>query len=165
MGFFNGLLNSRIALEPANTAGKVVYFATILHAQKLKVAALLDSDAAGDRAAQQENLVHTVGNKAIIRTKDAYTGSVSKPEIEDLLRETLIQVAKNDLGTDVTATAVSQPGRPIVDVFDDEISGFSKYKLAKAYLRWTRQHEANDLTSNERTQWKSLIESINKALK
>ena len=35
-------LNEKIALIPANTAGKVVYFATILHAHKLKVAALLD---------------------------------------------------------------------------------------------------------------------------
>lgn len=56
-------LNEKIALVFANTAGKVVYYATILHAHKLKVAALLDSDAAGDQAAQQENLVHTLGNK------------------------------------------------------------------------------------------------------
>ena len=44
-------LNEKIAMVPANTAGKVVYYATILHAQKLKVAAMLDSDAAGDSAA------------------------------------------------------------------------------------------------------------------
>ena len=41
-------LNERIALVPAASAGKVVYYATILYAQKLKVAALLDSDSAGD---------------------------------------------------------------------------------------------------------------------
>ena len=46
-------LNEKIALLPANTAGKVVYFATILHANNLKVAALLDSDNAGDQAAKQ----------------------------------------------------------------------------------------------------------------
>ena len=34
-------LNQKIALVPAKSAGKVVYFATILHAHKLKVAALL----------------------------------------------------------------------------------------------------------------------------
>ena len=43
-------LSENIALIPANTAGKVVYFATILHAQSLKVAALLDSDNAGEQA-------------------------------------------------------------------------------------------------------------------
>lgn len=50
-------LNEKIALVPAGDAGKVVYYATILHAQKLKVAALLDSDSAGDQAAQQDVLV------------------------------------------------------------------------------------------------------------
>jgi hypothetical protein len=50
-------LNEKIALQPAGDAGKVVYYAIILHAQKLKVAALLDSDAAGDQAAQRDVLV------------------------------------------------------------------------------------------------------------
>ena len=105
-------LNEKIALVPASSAGKVVYFATILHAQKLKVAALLDSDGGGDQAAQQEVLVHTLGNKRILRTKDSYAGTVTTPEIEDLLRETLVQVAKSELGWDVIATASAQPGRP-----------------------------------------------------
>lgn len=50
-------LNDKIALVPAQSAGKVVYFATILYAHKLKVAALLDSDNAGDQAARQDILV------------------------------------------------------------------------------------------------------------
>ncbi|MDP2360631.1 MAG: AAA family ATPase [bacterium] len=158
-------LDEKIALIFANSAGKVVYYATILHAHKLKVAALLDSDAAGDQAAQQDTLVHTLGNKKILRTKDTYTGKVTKPEIEDLLRETLVKIAFDDLGWDVKATAASQDVRPIADIFADKISGFSKYKLAKAFLRWTREHEASDLTEEERTQWKKLIEAINKALK
>ena len=41
-------LNEKIALLPTEVAGKVVYFVTILHAQSLKVAALLDSDNAGE---------------------------------------------------------------------------------------------------------------------
>jgi hypothetical protein len=47
---------------------------------------LLDSDAAGDQAAQQENLFILLGNKNILRTKDFVSG-VAKAEIEDLLRE------------------------------------------------------------------------------
>ncbi|HAF03388.1 MAG TPA: OLD family endonuclease, partial [Spartobacteria bacterium] len=90
-------LNEKIALVPASGTGKIVYWATILHAHKLKVAALLDSDMAGDQAAYQEILVHTLGNKAVLRTKDAYSGAVEKPAVEDLLRKTLIDVAKNDL--------------------------------------------------------------------
>ena len=158
-------LDEKIALVFANSAGKVVYYATILHAHKLKVAALLDSDTAGDQAAQQDTLVHTLGNKKILRTKDSYSGKVSKPEIEDVLRETLVLVARDDLGWDVTEKAAAQESRPLVDVFTSEIAEFSKYKLAKAFLRWARDHEASDLTDGERKQWLTLIASINKALK
>lgn len=158
-------LNDKIALVHAGSAGKVVYYATILHAQKLKVAALLDSDAAGDQAAQQESLVSTLGNKAILRTKDVYSGEVVKPEIEDLLRDTLIQVAKEVLNWDICDTAIKQPKRPVIDIFVAEIQGFSKYKLAKAFLNWAREHEASDLTQTEQKQWSMLVDLINKALK
>lgn len=157
-------LNDKIALVFANSAGKVVYYATILYAHNLKVAALLDSDAAGDQAAQQENLVHTLGNKNIIRTKDFVSG-VPKAEIEDLLRETLISIVKAEYSIDTKSKAISQPNRPIIDIFSSEVSGFSKYKLAKAFIRWTKTHEAKDLTTDEQINMKSLIQHINKALK
>jgi hypothetical protein len=158
-------LNNKISLIPAGSAGKVVYYATILYAQGLKVAALLDSDAAGDQAAQQDVLVHTLGNKNILRTKDVYIGEIVKPEIEDLLRHTLVDIAKKDLNWDIEKKANLQSKRPIVDIFSSEITDFSKYKLSKAFLRWARNHEYSDLTSEEQTQWKGLIENINRALK
>jgi AAA ATPase-like protein len=157
-------LPENIALVPANAAGKVVYFATILHAQRLKVAALLDSDAAGEQAAHQEVLAHTLGNKAILRTRDAYRGAVKAPEIEDTLRTTLVGLAKADLGWDVEAIANAQTERPILDIFAEQIADFSKYRLAKAFLRWTRAHEAADLTGDEREQWIRLLQSIARAL-
>ena len=157
-------LNERIALVPAGTAGKVAYFATILHAQGLKVAALLDSDNAGNQAANQDTLIHTLGNKCILRTKEFMKSPINGCEIEDLLRETLITVAINDLGWDVSDTAKSNPAKPIVKVFK-RIRGFSKYRLAKAFLKWARNHSAADLTQGERDQWKTLVESANKALK
>lgn len=158
-------LNSKIALVIASTAGKVVYFATILFAHNLKVAALLDSDSAGDRAAEQDTLVHTLGNKNILRTKDSYGGDVGKPEIEDLLRETLVQVGKDECGWDVEAIATSQPSRPIVDIFSEVAKDFSKYKLAKAFLRWSRSHTYEELSATEREQWAKLFAVVNKALK
>ena len=158
-------LNEKIALLPANTAGKVVYFATILHANNLKVAALLDSDNAGDQAAKQETLVHTLGNKNILRTADFCPGAVSKSEIEDMLRNTLITVAKSSLGWDISEVAAKQPHRPIADIFTAEIDCFSKYRLAKAYIRWTREHTAADLTKAEHNSWIDLIKGVNKALK
>lgn len=157
-------LNEKIALVFANSAGKVVYYATILFAHNLKVAALLDSDAAGDQAAQQENLVHTLGNKNILRTKDFVAG-INKPEIEDLLRTTLVSIVKTEYGIDTEAIVTSQPTRPIIDIFSKEIPDFSKYKLAKAFIKWTRTNDASALTQDEQTAWKNLIQHINKALK
>ena len=158
-------LNQKVALLPANAAGKVVYFATILHANNLKVAALLDSDNAGDQAAKQDTLIHTLGNKNILRTGDVCPGAITKPEIEDLLRKTLVAIAQSELGWDVTKVATTQPQRAIADIFAAEISDFSKYRLAKAYLRWTREHSASDLTEDERSSWVELIKRVNRALK
>ncbi|MBN9493068.1 AAA family ATPase [bacterium] len=158
-------LNDKIALIPANTASKVVYFATILHANHLKVAALLDSDAAGENAAKQDTLIHTLGNRNILRAADFCQGSISKPEIEDLLRDTLVKIGAQELGWDVSSVAAEQPTRPIVDIFATEFRDFSKYHLAKAYVRWTREHVAAELTEAERKAWGDLIDGINKALK
>lgn len=157
--------NDKIALVFANSAGKVVYYATILYAHHLKVAALLDSDAAGDQAAKQETLTHTLGNKNIMRTKDYCDNNITHPEIEDLLRDTLVALVKDEYKVDVTATVTAQPNRPIIDVFTEKVPDFSKYKLAKAYVRWTRSHEAKDLTEKEHNQWKKLIQDVNKVLK
>ncbi len=158
-------LDEKIALVPAGNAGKVVYFATILHAHKLKVAALLDSDSAGDQAAKQEALVHALGQRAILRTKDFYTGPVQKAEIEDLLRDSLVVIAKSELGWDVADAAGASPSQGIVSVFERSIQDFSKYKLAKAFLRWTRNHAAPDLRSHERECVNKLFAHINKLLK
>ncbi|MBX3629614.1 MAG: hypothetical protein KF908_06775 [Nitrosomonas sp.] len=66
---------------------------------------------------------------------------------------------------DVSKQAVEQAERPIVSIFTNEIDQFSKYKLAKAYVRWTRANELGALTEVERSQWRSLFESINRILK
>jgi energy-coupling factor transporter ATP-binding protein EcfA2 len=158
-------LLDKIALLPAGNAGKVVYYATILHAHKLKVAALLDSDAAGDQAAKQETLIHALGQKSILRTKDDYSGSVDKPEIEDLLRDTLIEVAKQELGNDIAAAAAARPNDSIVKILAKEVGDFSKYKLAKAFLRWSKARDLTNFPQHEIDQWKALIERINRALK
>lgn len=157
-------INDKIALVFANSAGKVVYYATILYAHHLKVAALLDSDAAGNQAAQQDSLVHTLGNKNILRTKD-FCNAIVQSEIEDLLRETLVAIVKEEYGVDVAQKVSTQANRPIIDILTKEVPGFSKYKLAKAYVKWTRSHEAKDLSNTERSQWRNLIQTINKALK
>ena len=159
-------LDNTIALLPANCATKVVYYATILHAQNLKIAALLDSDAEGDLAAKQETLINALGHKRILRTKDVYSGNVKNVEIEDLFRETLLGIAKEQLGWDAFDIAQKQEKRPIVDILNAVVKNdFSKYKLAKAFLRWSRDHNLNDLREIEIENAQNLIEKINKALK
>jgi predicted ATPase len=159
-------LNSKIALVPANTASKVVYFATILVAHNLKVAALLDSDNAGDQAAKQDVLVHRLGAKRILRTTDFTVPPVPKAEIEDLLRDTLIKVASSDLGIDISTEATASPTTPVIDLLTRKGGpSFSKYKLAKAYVKWTRDHSSTDLSEAERNGWSKLINAINAALK
>ncbi|MES2062581.1 MAG: AAA family ATPase [Bacteroidota bacterium] len=157
-------LDDKIALVFANSAGKVVYYATILHAHNLKIAALLDSDSAGDQAAQQEHLVHALGNKNILRTKD-YCAGIPKAEVEDLLRDTLVKIVATEYGKDVSSISTSQSTRPIVDIFTKEITGFSKYKLAKAFVNWTRANDSSALTEIEKQQWQKLFQTINKVLK
>lgn len=158
-------INEQISLIPANCASKVVYFATILHAQNLKIAALLDSDAEGELAAKQDTLVNAVGAKRILRTKDAYTGQVPNAEIEDILRDTLLSIAKNECGWDAIAIAQTQPKRPVVDIIKSVAkTDFSKYKLSKAFIRWSRDHSLNDLQPQEVAQAEQLVAKINKAL-
>jgi predicted ATP-dependent endonuclease of OLD family len=162
----NVALNDKIALVPANTASKIVYFATILTSHNLKVAALLDSDNAGDQAAHQEILVHRLGNKRILRTSDFTLPKIEKAEVEDLLRDTLVQVAISELNWDITSAIASAPDKPIIDLFQKVIGKeFSKYKLSKAFLKWSRDHVASDLTKPEIEGCDRLINAINSALK
>jgi len=157
-------LKRAVALVPAASASKVVYYATLLVSQNLKVAALLDSDQAGEQAANQDELVRLLNKRQILRTKDYVASTVTGPEIEDLLRDTLVTVAKDDLGWDVTATATAQPSRRIVDIFTTEITGFSKYKLVRAFIRWLAAHDITELSQDEQAAVTRLFADINRAL-
>ena len=158
-------LDERIATVPAGGASKVVYFATLLRSQELQVAALLDSDTAGESAATQDDFVRLMPRRAIHRAKDFYSGQATHPETEDLLRETLLAIASAGLGWDVVATAQAQPTRGIVEIFAAEAPGFSKYKLAKAFVSWSSTHTVADLTEQERADWQKLIEAVDASLR
>ena len=94
-----------------------------------------------------------------------FTPDRSESLVEDLLRDTLVKIAKDVLGWDVAKTATAQPLLPIIKIFEAKIQDFSKYKLAKAYVRWSRDHDASELQEVERSQWSGLIAKINAALK
>lgn len=153
-----------VGLVPASSASKVIYYTTILISQRLRAAALLDSDQAGETAAKQDELIRLLTQKRILRTKDCYAGSVRKPEVEDLLRQTLVEVARAELGWDVSTSASAQAQRPIIDIFSDEIPGFSKYKLVRAFIRWLTTHDVSELDATEQSNVEKLFEAINRAL-
>lgn len=68
-------------------------------------------------------------------------------------------------GVDAITVAQAQPQRPVVDVIKSVAkTDFSKYKLAKAFIRWSRDHSMTDLQTDEIAQAEKLIEKINKAL-
>jgi predicted ATPase len=75
-------LKKSISLVPAAGASKVIYYVTLLTSQSLKVAALLDSDQAGDNAAKQDELVQLLSGKKILRTKDYCDASSCAPSFD-----------------------------------------------------------------------------------
>lgn len=156
-------LDKEVALVPAGSASKVVYYSTILTSQDLTVAALLDSDTAGDKAAEQEALWQLLSNKRILRTGDHITG-VQRAEIEDLLRGSLGLVARDECGWDSVSTITEQPQRPIIEILTSEHKGVSKWKLARAFVRWLATNGVDALTGEERDSWKSLATAVNNAL-
>lgn len=159
-------LEDAVTIIPAGDAGKVVYHAAVLNAQRLRVAALFDSDAAGVQAASNETLTHILKSKQILRVADFYTGDVSNPETEDLLRETLLVVARDDLGIDAVELGAKQPKRPVCDLLTEAGSGaFSKYRLGKAFIRWMRQHGWSDLATGEQKAMGALFAAVNKGTK
>ncbi len=155
-------LDKTISLLPASGAGKVVYYATVLHASKLKVAALLDGEMSPDQAVHQERLVNALGNKSILRTKDVYDGPLERPAVEDLLRDTLMNLTREKLNWRVPEH--NDPKRSVVEMLKSENPDFSKYRLAKTFVHWTRENGASNLSETERESWKKLIASINGAL-
>ena len=67
---------------------------------------------------------------------------------------------------DAINVAQIQVKRPIVNILESVAKEeFSKYKLAKAFIRWSGEHELGDLKLCEIEQAEKLIEKINKALK
>jgi len=125
---------------------------------------MLDSDQAGDKAAEQDELVAMLDKKRILRTKDFAPGTVKGPEIEDLLRETLVEVARDRCGWDVEQIAAAQPRRRLVDILTKEVTGFSKLKLARAFMTWLGENGFEGLTTDEQEAVNKFFTTINKAL-
>ncbi len=157
-------LDDDVALIPAGDASKIVYHASVLHSRDWQVAALFDSDVSGTAAAEDEAFVHLMKKERIYVVGDFYDGPVRQPELEDLLRDTLLRVARDELGIDAYERAAAQPSRSVCDLLGDGIGrSFSKHRLAKAFIRWMRNRGWPDLSERERYVLQELFEAVNQA--
>ena len=161
---FDKNLDQNIALLPVGTSAKISYYASMLSNNDLKTVALLDSDSAGDKAAQQEVVVHALGTKNILRTKEFLSREIKNSEIEDIIRETLASIFFTEYAIQISSEDLAS-NKAIVDIFKKADPKFSKFKLSKAFLNWAREHSSKDLTQDEIRNCEKLLESINRRLK
>ncbi|MDV7495561.1 AAA family ATPase [Acinetobacter baumannii] len=161
---FDKNLDPSIALLPVGTSAKISYYASMLGNNDLKTVALLDSDAAGDKAAEQDTVIHSLGAKNILRTKEFLQKEIKNSEIEDIIRETLAQIFTAKYQIDISEEDKNSD-KAIVDIFKKLKKDFSKAQMAKAFLAWARDHSYHDLSHEEKQNCQKLIEAINKRLK
>lgn len=156
-------LDEKIALLPVGSSSKISYYANILYNNELKIVALLDSDGAGDKAANEEILVYTVGNKNILRVADFCSNEIQGGEVEDIIRNTLFKVFSNYSENKISEED-KKSSKSLVDILKKADKNFSKYKLAKEFLKWSKEHNINDLEESEKNNCQKLIDTINKRL-
>ncbi|ENW06974.1 AAA family ATPase [Acinetobacter beijerinckii] len=161
---FDKNLDPSIALLPVGTSAKISYYASMLSNNDLKTLALLDSDVAGDKAAEQDTVIYSLGAKNILRTKEFLSEEIKNSEIEDIIRETLVNIFKDQYQIDILDEEITSD-KPIIDIFKKAKKDFSKAQLAKAFLSWAKNHSSADLSTAEQVNCKHLIDTINKKLK
>lgn len=161
---FDKNLDQNIALLPVGTSSKISYYASMLSNNDLKTVALLDSDNAGDKAATQDTVIHSLGAKNILRTQEFLSREIKNSEIEDIIRETLASIFFTEYTIQITAEELASD-KAIVDIFKKHDSKLSKFKLSKAFLNWAREHSSKDLTQDEINNCEKLIDTINRKLK
>ena len=160
-------LDKDIVIMPVSSTGKIAYFATIMHAKKLRVTALSDSISEMHKR-DQERLINAVGVRHVIRSRDFIDQEISMPTLEDLMRDTLTAVAKSELGWDVAQYASTMPNVPILKIFDDRMGNeYSRMKLTKAFMNWARPKKDGfaSLTADEQKRFKNLLAEINASFK
>jgi len=158
-------LDDDISLMPVSSASKIAYFAAIMHTKNSRVAVMSDS-LSGTHERDRERLLNVVGTEHVIRSKDIADQRIDMPTIEDLMRNTLISVARSELYWDVSHAVQSMPEVPILRIFEEKVKDYSRMRLAKAFMSWARPkiNAFSMLEEDERERFKTLIGTINRAL-
>lgn len=161
-------LREQLVVTPAGGASKVAYVATLLKGQELRVCALLDSDAEGEKARQ-----HLVRNWLLEEGDVLMLGLVvDRPgplAIEDLfdesyyLQHTESAYAKELAGKDLKAL-MGQP-RSVVDRLTDFFEGsgisFNKGRVAKRIMKDLATKKASDLSVSTIEGFTKVIAAVN----
>lgn len=155
----NGLL-STIALRHVKGASKLDKYLAVYENHNSPVTVLCDSDNAGNMAAEKCRQVVAKERVHQIREACMYKGSVIRPTIEDMLRDTLGVVGRT-LGWDIQDKMVKCKTQGVIEIFSEVCAdkGFCKIELVNEFER--QIHDGLQLTENEMTQWENLFKVIN----
>lgn len=161
-------LSDDLVVTPAGGASKVAYVATLLRGQDLKVAALLDSDAEGEKAQQ-----HLVRNWLLDDTDVLMLGPVVGRQgvvaIEDLfdqdyyLAHTSAAYSK-ELGGKPVKLLEKPPGSIVERLstyFDGQGIAFNKGRVAKRIMKDLGVKQAADLSSETLDGFRKAIAAVN----
>ena len=174
-------IDERIVITPAGGASKAAYVATMLHGQDLNVVVLLDSDLAGQRAA--EGLI----KKWIIKDRHVLLlgqiiGREAKTELEDILpsdfylRFINVEYAKELGELDFTLDEISATNHPqIVHRVDEALKArgfsvnsegkaFNKGRIAKRMLTELPKSKFEDIPERMVENFSQLFKAINRAM-
>ena len=157
-----------LVVTPAGGASKVAYIATLLAGQKLKVAALLDSDAEGLAARKQ--LVHNwlLKEGDVLLLADVL-GIATECALEDLFDEAyyLSHVAaayKNELGGKAVKLQPKASGSIVgrLDAFfESKTIPFNKGRVAKRIMQDLAAKSLKDLEPTTVDSFRQAIAAIN----
>jgi|GEM_PF-6652951 hypothetical protein len=88
----------------------------------------------------------------------------SREELDALVRDTLIIVARHLLSLVAFNSSSSQKPPALADVLAAEFTNPKKCKLAISFLRWCEKNRTSELSLDEVSFYKDLFEEVNKTL-
>ena len=179
----NGLesLDDRIVITPAGGASRAAYVATMLHGQNLNVVILLDSDTAGESAAQQLIKDWIIKDRHVLLLGNIL-GHSRRTELEDIIPEEFYlqfinaEYSREFKGNDITQAEIEANKHPqIVERVDaafkargmfvnSEGKAFNKGRVAKRMLTELPKISFEDLPEKMVCNFTKLFEGINRAM-
>ncbi|HEY1791266.1 MAG TPA: AAA family ATPase [Verrucomicrobiae bacterium] len=162
-------IDEQLVITPAGGASRVAYIGTILHAQELKVAVLLDSDKEGDDAYKQ--LVHQwiLKERLVLRVGEIL-GAQGNRTLEDLFDDDYyVKFAEVAYAKELGGKKLNLPSRPQLSLpervgeamKEAGVADFNKGRVAKRIMEDLAKKKLADLPSPTAEQFKKVIVAVN----